>query len=76
MGSSPKKKSLLKIDLNGGYSGTKITIISSIGQTIYEDTFEDFRNSIEVNLQGLRKGIYFVQVENESIKTVKKIIKN
>lgn len=69
-------QSLLKVKLNGLHSETTITITSSFGQTIFENTFIEIENSIEIDLQSLPTGIYFIQVENDSMKTVKKIIKN
>lgn len=68
-------ESLLNINLNESYSETTIRITSSWGQIIFETSYPKTEKTIEINLQNVEPGIYFVLVENGSMRTVKKIIK-
>ena len=50
--------------------------ISSSGQTVFEKSYLQLEDSIELDLEHLDSGIYFIQVENGLIRKVKKVIKS
>lgn len=68
--------SQLNIHLNSSSSKSIIKVMSSLGHLLRSETFEVKHNTIELNLNDLENGIYFILIENDNIKTIKKIIKN
>lgn len=56
------------------YNDAQVTVINSLGQQVFKTEASSNSTSIEVDLTGMAKGIYFVIVKNNDQETTRKII--
>lgn len=59
------------INVETGYSTSKIKIINAIGQEVYTSNFS---NKKSVNLQHLPKGLYVAEISSGDVKSVKRFV--
>lgn len=59
---------------NMNVSGAKIVLINSLGQTVIEESISKECCVKQLNVEGLSKGIYFLQMSGEKIREVKKVM--
>lgn len=67
--------SRINIDLNGLQGTTRIKLISSLGQCVFECTNNSSKNWIGIEAKHLLEGVYFLYLENNNTKAIKKIVK-
>jgi len=66
--------SVLNIDIPGNENGnTEVKVFDLLGKSVYTENFSGLSHSL--NLSGLEKGIYFVEINNGKNKVIKKLIK-
>ena len=67
---------ILYLKMNETIHGTtKISIINTIGKTIYEKTFIGDFNTLRLNVEKYRKGYYLLNIDNKAKKGTLKFIK-
>ncbi|MBK9737893.1 MAG: T9SS type A sorting domain-containing protein [Saprospiraceae bacterium] len=66
---------LITFASDGSYSNVKLNITNSAGQLVKRETLNILTDGSTVNVEDLKSGIYFVQLTNEKIQKVIKIIK-
>lgn len=55
-------------------SDSKVTMINSIGQIVIEESLTEECCVKELNVQGLAKGIYFLEIKGGEVREVKKVM--
>ena len=69
-------ESLLNIDLKSPHSKTTIKIISNLGTVLHRESYSPSESNIVLDLADLEPGIYFLLLENDSMSTLKRVIKS
>ena len=63
------------INIEGLDKATKLTVVDLTGKTLYEEQING-RTSLNIDIQQLNQGIYFVVInQNSGIRVIKKIVK-
>jgi hypothetical protein len=67
----------INISITNSYIGKiHITILNTIGQIVWENSnISDGQTKLEVDLSSMSSGIYFIQIENNQGRTIKKVLK-
>ncbi|MCX6310518.1 MAG: T9SS type A sorting domain-containing protein [Bacteroidetes bacterium] len=60
------------VNINNTISGAKICLMNLSGQIIIQETAENV--SMKMNLENVAAGIYFIEMENEGVRSVQKLI--
>ena len=68
-------ESLVAIDLSAIDSRSSIKLLSSSGKLLLHKSYEANRTNVELNLENVSPGLYFVLIEYETKRTFKKVIK-
>jgi hypothetical protein len=64
---------ILKIKLGGKQTSTvRISIVNGSGLVVYKEIHQNLNGTLELNLQSLESGIYFLKVGNKTYKIIKK----
>lgn len=67
-------KDMLVIELND-FSSIDVSIIDISGKIIYYNNFSNSSKQLNINVQSLENGIYFIQLKNEDGRIVKRFVK-
>ena len=65
-------KDVIKLSADQLKNGNTITITNAIGQVVYSNQFKAENKEIDINIQNLQSGLYFVRIGN----TVRKLLVN
>jgi hypothetical protein len=65
---------VVKIEVKNGVENFSFSIFNSFGRKISNIPFQKETNFIELSVQGLSSGIYFVTISNGKNKSTKKLI--
>lgn len=65
--------SQLEISLPTNYKSHHLKILNPLGQTMKEESF--YTNQLSFNISELPSGLYFIELQNEEVKAVKKFVK-
>ena len=65
----------LTVTLANSSLETNIEISNALGQAVYSSILSKGQNKIDINLNGLQSGIYFVKISNKDARVVRQLIK-
>jgi len=54
--------------------GVVVEIYDQLGRVVYSDKFESLASEMQISLEGISKGIYYVQITSKGQKTTKKLL--
>jgi hypothetical protein len=66
-------KDAVTLEINNTSGKTNYTVCNVIGKTVVSSSVEN-QNKININLAGQPAGVYFIKIENNGQRAVKKII--
>ena len=58
-----------------GFNNSTITIINTMGQTVFSQALQSNQNAVSINISNLSGGVYFIKVNDEKNSTTQKFIK-
>lgn len=65
----------IKITLRKTYKNLKTELYNVLGSLVFYKNFKDVSSTLQLNVSGLNKGIYFLTLTIDGERTVKKIVK-
>jgi len=65
---------LVSISLDDSSESISVIIYDQLGRRVLEKEFENVINEVQISLNELNKGVYYVQVISETMKSTKKLI--
>jgi len=71
---NPYKGGTLMLNLNGFHASTKVTIYTVLGQQIYQEEFSALSQTTFALNTNLRESVYFISIESEGEKFIRKFM--
>ncbi len=63
---------VINIKIKNEFNGSKITLYNILGETVLED--EMTTNQLQININDLKSGVYFIAIQNNNSQSTQKII--